>query len=96
MDSYLIRSGCSPLHVAFSNMISWECISKCQEGQKEMSAHQEIFHMLLGSRADVNKFWESETVFHRAINVHHEGVVTALLEAKANVNLKTRGYGYML
>lgn len=44
--------------------------------------------LLLQSKANVNKFWESETAFHTAIRNRNKDLVALLLEAKANVNLK--------
>jgi ankyrin repeat protein len=44
--------------------------------------------LLLQSKANVNKFWESETVLHTAIRSRNKDLVSLLLEAKANVNLK--------
>jgi ankyrin repeat protein len=49
-----------------------------------------ILRLLLDYKADVNKFWESKTVFHIAIESRKNNLVKLLLDAKANVNLKTR------
>jgi ankyrin repeat protein len=51
-----------------------------------------ILRSLLDYKADVNKFWESKTVFHMALENGREDLVALLLDAKANVNLKTRTF----
>ena len=71
------RAGCTPLHQSVSNVI---------HGTNPI--HQEIMRLIINSKADPNKFWESETVLHTAIRQRNKDVVAMLLDANANVNLK--------
>jgi ankyrin repeat protein len=71
------RAGCTPLHQAVSNVI-----------HDINPIHQDVMRLIINSKADPNKFWESETVLHTAIRQRNKDVVGMLLDANANVNLK--------
>ena len=73
----LLRIGITPLYQSVSNVF-----------HDKNPIHLEVMHLIINSKADINKYCGSETVLHTAIQNNNKEVVVSLLDANANVHLK--------